>query len=361
MRCYFLFRFMAFLMNGHSLTRLQRFSQLIVLLALAAVAVGGARATYKNRSQNIALVPLPLDSSNPKRKTVGALTFLNAWELRSDNGDFGGISALVALKDGRFVGVSDAGALIGFGLTNDSRTDRPFIAALPGAMGTDVSYKDRDSEGITYDPASGRIWVSYEARHAIRRFTPSLSRIDSTRMLEFSKDWKFNGGVEALTRLNDGRFVIFVESGENEDGSKRAYLFSGDPTEEGTQTTPFSYRVPDGYSPTDATVLPDGRLLILNRRIGFPDGFTAKLVILDPADIRRDAVVGGKVIATLAPPLLVDNMEGVTITEENGRTIVWLISDNNFNAFQRTLLMKFALTLPNKKPEAETAPGFDSL
>jgi hypothetical protein len=351
---------MCFLMNGYSVPRMRRFNMLIVVLALAIVTVGGTRATYKNRSQNIAMVPLPLDSSNPKRKTVGALTFLNAWELRSDNGDFGGISALVALKDGRFVGVSDAGSLIGFGLTNDDQTDRPFIAALPGAMGKDVSYKDKDSEGITYEPVSGHIWVSYEVRHAIRRLSPSLSRYDASRILEFSKDWYFNGGVEALARLKDGRFVIFVESSENADGTKKAFLFSGDPTEVGTQTTPFSYKVPEGYSPTDATVLPDGRLLVLNRRISFPNGFTAKLLILDPTDIRRDAVVGGKVIATLASPLLVDNMEGVTITEENGQTIAWLISDNNFSAFQRTLLMKFVLNLPNKKPEAN-APGFDSL
>ena len=118
---------------------------------------------------------------------------------------------------------------------------------------------------------------------------------------------------------------------------------------------------PLGYRITDASQLPDGRLLLLERRIGFPEGFTAKLLILDPAKITRDATVAGTVIATLAPPLLVDNMEGLAITQEQGRSIVWLVSDNNFNAIQRTLLMKFALNLPNKKPEALDAPGFDSL
>ena len=47
---------------------------------------------------------------------MGDLVFLGAWELGSGNGDFGGISALAALPGGRFVGVSDAGTLIGFGL-----------------------------------------------------------------------------------------------------------------------------------------------------------------------------------------------------------------------------------------------------
>ncbi len=339
---------------------LKRLLRLLLIFMLAALAVGGVRRVYENRSQDIALTPLLFDESNPSRKSVGPLTFLGAWELRSDNGDFGGISALVALKDGRFIGVSDAGALIGFGLTNDDTIDRPFIAVLPGAYGKRVTYEDRDTEGIAYDPVSGKVWVSYEVRHAIRRFPTSLSRIDGAVRPAIMRNWIANKGTEALIRLNDGRFLAFAEGGAD-DGVYPAVHFSGDPVEPGTTYYPFRYRPSDGYRITDGAQLPDGRLLLLERRVGFPQGFTAKLLILDPAKIMRDATVSGEVIATLAPPLLVDNMEGLTITQDQGRTIVWLISDNNFNAIQRTLLMKFALTLPNKKPEATNAPGFDSL
>jgi hypothetical protein len=334
--------------------------RIALLTVLAMLAVGGVRIMQKNRSQNIALSPLTLDAANPKRTKVGALDFIAAWELKSDNGDFGGISALVALKDGRFIGVSDAGALIGFGLTNDARTDRPFIAALPGSDGA-ANYKDRDSEGISYDPTSGRIWVSYEHHHGIKRFPPSLARVDGAVRPTEMQGWPRNSGAEAIVRLKDGRFIVIAEGGKD-DGIYPALHFSGDPVETGTTSFPFRYRPPAGYRVTDGTVLPDGRLLMLNRRIGFPDGFTAKLSIVDPNAIQRGATVSGKVIATLQPPLLVDNMEGVTITEEEGRIIVWMISDNNFNIFQRTLLMKFALNLPDmKKPEADNAPGFESL
>jgi hypothetical protein len=339
---------------------LNRLLRLLLIFMLAALAVGGVRTVYQNRSQDIALTPLLLDESKPGRIKVGALGFLGAWELRSDHGDFGGISALVALKDGRFIGVSDAGALIGFGLTNNDTIDRPFIAALPGAFGKGVTYKDRDTEGIAYDPVSGKVWVSYENRHAIRRFPPSLSRIDGVARPKLMRNWATNKGAEALVRLNDGRFLALAEGGAD-DGIYPAVHFSGDPVEPGTSFFPFRYRPTEGYRITDGTQLPDGRLLLLERRIGFPQGFTAKLLILDPVKIMRDAIVSGEAIATLEPPLLVDNMEGLTITQDQGRTIVWLISDNNFNAIQRTLLMKFALTLPNKKPEATNAPGFDSL
>ncbi len=347
-------------MNGYWSLMLNRCVRLSLIIILAILTIGGVRTIYENRSQNIALIPLPLDESNPKRATVGRLTFLAAWELRSDNGDFGGISALVALKDGRFLGVSDAGALIGFGMAGDARADRPFIAALPGAFGKGITYKDRDSEGIAYDPVSGKIWVSYEHKHAIRRFPASMSRVDGMVRPKMMRSWPRNSGAEALVRLADGRFLAFAEGGPG-DGIYPAIQFSGDPVEPGTTQFPFRYRPTDGYRITDVTQLPDGRLLLLERRIGFPEGFTAKLLILDPAKIMRNTTVSGDVIATLEPPLLVDNMEGLTITQDHGRSIVWLVSDNNFNAIQRTLLMKFALTLPNKKPKALDAPGFDSL
>ena len=42
-------------------------------------------------------------------------------------------------------------------------------------------------------------------------------------------------------------------------------------------------------------------------------------------------------------PVTVDNMEALDVTREGGKTIVWVASDDNLNALQRTLLLKFAL------------------
>lgn len=338
-----------------------RVPRYILLIALAIMAVGGVRTVYINNSQNIALRPLDLDPAHPGQRRVGELIFLAAWELGSGNGDFGGISALTALPDGRFVGVSDAGTLIGFGLTSDDRIDRPFIAPLPESEGPGKSFRDRDSEGITYDRDSGQFWVSYEAKHAIRRFSRSFARSNGMVRPAEMQSWPSNKGAETIVRLSDGRFIVIAESLEED--IHDALLFSGDPVEPGTVIARFKYRPPAGYRVTDGAILPDGRLLLLHREIGIPKGFAAKLALVDPENIVNDARIKGHVIATLTPPLLVDNMEGVAVTSDNGRTIIWLISDNNFNIFQRTLLMKFQLSerTPKKKPDAEPAPGFDSL
>jgi hypothetical protein len=340
----------------------RRLFQFLILVPLVALSTGGIRLIYRNNSQNIALHPLPLFPDARKDQRVGALTFLNAWELGSGNFNFGGLSALVALNDGRFIGLSDAGSMIGFGLTQDAKADRPFIAALPGAFGRNVSFKDRDTEGMTYDPQTGRIWVSYESNPAIRRFPSSMARVDGVARPAIIRKWQGNSGGEAFVRLTDGRFLLFSEEQELPDGSMDAIAFSGDPVEPATTAFRFSYRPPAGYLATDATALPDGRVLLLNRRIAFPDGFSAKLTVLDPAEIEQGVPIKGRTIATLKAPLLVDNMEGITLTREGKKIIVWMISDNNFNIFQRTVLMKFTLDLPMKKPEAaETAPGFESL
>jgi hypothetical protein len=348
-------------MNEYEGRMIQKMKRLALAALLALLAVGGIRVIYPTASQDIALQPLALDVDNPALRRVGGLIFQGAWELRSRNDDFGGISALTALADGRFIGVGDAGTLIGFGLTLDQRTDRPFIAPLPDSQGPNKNYKDRDSEGIAHDPMSGQFWISFEANHAIRRYSSGFARTTGILRLAQMQDWPSNKGAESIIRLRDGRFIVIAETLDGD--THPALLFSGDPVEPGSAVSSFRYRPPAGYRVTDGVQLPDGRLAIVNRRVSFPQGFAAKISLVDPVTVKSRAMVSGRVIATLAPPYLVDNMEGIAITQKAGETYIWLISDNNFSVFQRTILMKFLLTPePNsKKPEALAAPGFDAL
>ena len=224
---------------------------------------------------------------------------------------------------------------------------------LPKAQGPDISYKDRDSEGIAYDPDSGQYWVSFEQRHAIRRYSGSLGRQTGIMRPREMQDWPNNKGAESIIRLKDGRFLVIAESVD--DRMHPALLFSGDPVERGTRITSFKFRPPTGYRVTDGVQLPDGRIAILNRSIGFPRGFSAKISLLNLPNISRDSTVSAKVIASLAAPLLIDNMEGIAVTREGQNTILWLISDNNFSIFQRTILMKFRLPHQpdNKRPRQQ--------
>ena len=62
-----------------------------------------------------------------------------------------------------------------------------------------------------------------------------------------------------------------------------------------------------------------------------------------PVDAARLTLGPPQDIAWLAAPLTIDNMEGLAIRKEEGRTFIYLVSDDNFSPLQRTLLLKFEL------------------
>jgi hypothetical protein len=49
-------------------------------------------------------------------------------------------------------------------------------------------------------------------------------------------------------------------------------------------------------------------------------------------------------LAELDAPLVHDNFEGITATQEGADTVIWLVSDDNRTpVLQRTLLLRFRL------------------
>ena len=146
---------------------------------------------------------------------------------------------------------------------------------------------------------------------------------------------KFSGFPE--TREEYGRLLGFTQ-GRDDASEISAYLL-----EEGRWSR-LSYPRSGEFKPTGAALLPDGDVILLERRFSLLGGLAARLSMLDDADIRPGALLVPQRIAELVLPLTVDNMEGVaTRRGPAGETLVYLISDDNFHALQRTLLLMFAL------------------
>jgi hypothetical protein len=286
--------------------------------------------------------PLPLDRSDPARRQVGALTFLGAWKLTGDSPLFGGVSAM-AVDGERFTMLSDSGQLIRFSWRGGAQAIGPTIVALPAPPPTADKRYDRDSESLSIDPASGRVLVGFEVVNQIRRYSPDFAAWEATVSPPLMKLWQSNGGAESIAVLRDGRVLVLAEVTGRPSPFRRGLLFDRDPTLPGVKATRFRYRPPPHFQPTDAAQLPDGRILVLNRRFSLLGGFEAALTIVDPAQIRPFANVGSGEIAHLARPLTVDNLEALAIAQEEGRTILWIASDDNHSRLQRTLLIKFAL------------------
>lgn len=297
-------------------------------------------------SPNVTVTRVPLGLADPSLRRVGALTYLGGIRLASRDPAFGGFSSL-AIDGKRFTLLSDGGLIFRFEMGADLRPRDFGFGALPDGPGTGWSKEQRDSESLAVDPVSGTAWVGFERANAIGRYSRGLARSEAARAPAEMRRWPLNAGAEALVRLRDGRFLVFAEDRSAPGGGTEALRFDRDPTDRRARAERFAYRAPAGYRPTDAAELPDGRLLVLNRAISLAGGFTAKLVVVDARAIREGARIDGREIASFAYPIVHDNFEGVAITRAGTATIVWLLSDDNSPTwFQRTLLLKFRLELP---------------
>lgn len=290
--------------------------------------------------------PLPLSAADPSLRRLGRLSYLGGWQLSSSHRGFGGISALLADPDGQMLALSDSGTLMGFHAGPGKAERRPFIAPLPvRPQDSGKPWWAWDSEALTHDPASDRYWAGFELQQKICRYSSSFARVEACRVWPEIEAWPETGSIESLARLPDGRFLVIAEMGMTADGSHDTLLFADDPAESGTRAPiHLRYVPPRGYRPTDAVALDERHILVLNRRLTLQDLFTATLAMVElPAKPRPGDRLKARQLARFAPPLLADNFEGLAVSREGGRTVVWIASDDNHEFFQRTLLLKFAL------------------
>ena len=288
----------------------------------------------------VALTPRP--GTDPHYH-LGVFRLEGAWHMASRSRGFGGYSTLLAMPDGQLLAVGDSGGYLRFTLPGQK----------PGALASgslDISRwndkADRDIESATRDPRTGTIWLGLEGSNSIVRLGPELN-VEAKVRPGAIRHWGVNSGPEAMTRLADGRFVLLREAfkGRLEDRRHDAVVFEGDPATR-PKSWQFTFDGPKGFSPTDITQLPDGRLLILMRRLVWPmpQRFAGRIAIADPAEIRPGAIWHAREVARIATSLPVDNFEGLAaVPQGKDRLTVWLISDDNFSDFQRTLLWKLSV------------------
>jgi hypothetical protein len=289
---------------------------------------------------------VPLDRANPERNSVGRLHWLGGLEIDSRDPRFGGYSALEVTAEGReCLALSDRGDWIRLAphygregeLSGVSILEFGSLALEAGAPSREKS--DRDAEGLAVLP-DGRWLVSFEGRHRILVYPSGPEGLARTPEVwpwpNSLQDLPFNRGLEALAALPDGRVLAFLESdGDGPEG--RVFLWQ-DQDWHGLTLAPSG-----SLRPTGAALLPDGDLLLLQRGFSFFSGLRARLLRIPQEQIQPGAELRGEVLADLAPPLTVDNFEGVTAWRDaQGRTLIALISDDNTSALQRTLLVLFA-------------------
>ena len=301
----------------------------------------GSAGFPQSAETRVFATPIPIDPADPAHLNFGRLRYLGGWQLTSRQRNFGGYSSL-SVKGDHFFTLADTGDYLRFRMARPGVISEASFGTLPAFPADSGNRSDRDSESMTIGP-EGDIWVGFEYHNAILRYAPDLTRLVSMARPPAMKDWARNSGAEAMARLEGGRFVVFCEGKAIAPHVHAALMFPGDPTNPRNVPFQFGYKPPLGYVPTDATQLPDGRIIVLNRHFGLLDGFWAAVAIVDTLKIAPGVTVPGELVAAFKPPLNIDNMEGISVVREGGKLVIWMISDDNQVALQRTLLLKFEL------------------
>lgn len=285
---------------------------------------------------DIRVIEAERGSSSARERQLTGLTLAGAWQLESSESNFGGLSGLDVLPSGSLLAITDAGAFVWIGVDPDTGTPDG-LGSIAYMRDMDGDYfankRDADSEGLSL--RDGLAFVSFEQDHRVAAF--NLERCGSAARaapvvnlapVVGGKILSSNGGPEALALHDDALRAGFEfrKSGGspvgtlNRDGTLADLTYT-------TQADPF---VATGM---DA----EGALTAHLFRAYDPVRGPRAIVQVDRGDQRiADAI--------LKQPLPVDNFEGVAIGESpNGQVRVWIISDDNFNPDQRTLLLALDL------------------
>jgi hypothetical protein len=195
-----------------------------------------------------------------------------------------------------------------------------------------------DAEALARLP-DGTWLVGFERWHRIRAYAQLDGpgrQVPAPPGLERSPA---NAALESLAVLSDGRWLALSEGLSVQDG-QAAWIGGPD------GWLALGYRPALGHVPVDAAGLPDGGALVLERAFGLLGGFATRLVLLSKADLAAPVageLLQGEELLRLAAPLPVDNYEGVAVLRHQGRLLVAMVSDDNENRLQSTLLLLFEL------------------
>lgn len=315
----------------------------ILATLLAACAPAGGISTLAGE---IALqaTPVPLIAGQPDVRNLGILTYLSGFVLSSSDGSFGGYSGLSIGPDGNeLLAVSDFGHWLRARLFHDSEgrlieVTRAEVTPMRDLSGAPLPNKQAgDAEALTR-LADGSYLVAFEGHHRVWRYVAPDRRAETIPVPAAIARLPRNNGIEAMAPLGGNDLVLVSEGIANAAGDTRAWLRRDGHWSE------FALASSDDYRPTDLARMPDGDLLLLERRFKIIGSVRARLSIIAAADIRPDARVAPREIAVLSSPMIVDNFEAVAVRrDESGRTIVYLLSADNQNPLQRTLLLQFEL------------------
>ena len=318
-----------------------------LMLAAPALAQAPQPSRIEIRSQPIA----SFDNRDKEIRRFSKLEFRGGLILTSSAREFGGLSAIrVGPDGGRFIAVTDRGywlrgRIVYAGLKPAGIAEAE-MAPMLDANGKPLAARGWfDTESLAED--GGTLYVGIERVHRIVKFDFAKDGLRARAVpVPLSAEiasLPWNRGIEALVFVPKGlplagALIALSERGLDSTGNLKAFLIGG--------PTPgaFYVRRIDEFDVGDAALLPQGDLLVLERRFSWLRGLAVRIRRIAVTDIKPGAIVDGPILFLADFGQEVDNMEGLSVHRTaSGETVLTLVSDDNFSPLQRTLLLQFTL------------------
>lgn len=337
--------------------------------------------TTRGETIPISAASVPLQPLRPTRTKVGDLTFVAGFHLTSTDKRFGGLSGLDVLEDGSLLAVSDNDSFIWIDLAKDGVTP---VSARVAPMHNHtnrqlVGEDDGTAEGVAWN--NGVALVSFDNNHqvlaydigkcgAAARGSPIVFGPFGLPLVEAYGESRIsvndNAGSDALGVTNDWYLFTGIETKIGQLSPMSARPIEQDPD--------FSLRVGvEAQEFVGLDVIPDQkknvgavRAFTLHRSFSPRSGYGVTIAETDfnrysddgmltrriDGEIDRRAryryvETGWRKLAEIDQLMTIDNFEGLAAKElVDGRTRLFIVSDDNFSGTQRTLLMVFDLAKP---------------
>jgi hypothetical protein len=324
---------------------------LFILCLLAAACTGASLppAGAQEQALEIHSRALHLRSDEPAVTSVGRLLWRGGISMRANSRSFGGWSDLHVTPDGKtLTSISDEGGWLSATIDYDADGNLAGLSGgqigkLLGLDGRPLNDKaEADAEGMARLP-DGSWLVAFEHHHRLWRYrTLASTPVPFDGPADIGRQ-PGNGGIEALTALADGRIIAISEEYSLRPGTLVGWI--GQPGKDGRyEWRAFEYAKTPDFSPTAIAMLPDGSFATVERAFDMVRGVRCRVMRFEASQLKPGGIVMPEELAWLASPYAVDNLEGLAVTKgARGETLLWLISDDNFNPLQRNILLLFEL------------------
>jgi hypothetical protein len=297
------------------------------------------------RTAALDLNPTAPAESRPET-LLGRLEYLGGLIIAGTGGGFGGYSGMAVDSDGAGLwAIADTGHWLRLEFRrNDAGLPEGVSAAeilpLRDATGAVVTRKAlSDAESLRHLP-DGRWLVSFERAHRLWFFDrPGGAATGTLAVPDSVMRQPDNGGIEGVAAFANGDLLMFSEemSAVNGSAGSAAWLWRNHAWRE------LVWPARDDFKPTDAVALANGDVIVLERYYMPLIGPKARLQRIPAASLdSADGVLQPELLAEWAAPYSVDNMEALDARRmPDGSIWLYVMSDDNENRLQRTLLMLF--------------------